>query len=500
VKISRRDFMKLAALAQASLMLPGSVPRKLRRAATADPALPNVIFLVFDTMSAYHLSLYGYPRRNTPNLERFAQRANAYHAHYSAANFTVPGTSSLLTGLHPWTHRALHMSGLVSRDLTEQNIFELIGPDYHRLAFSQNLMATNLLHQFRAGIDELLPTSSFSELSFVVSEYFPNDQTAAHQALDNVLFDFVDPSGSLLLGLAQRLDFAGGIEAADDRNYPRGIPQPLDWPMSYKLVNVFNGLMDRLDGLAAPFFSYIHIFSPHAPYRAHKNFVGLFEDGWTQIRKPESIFSRGSGYKTTERIRLRYDEYIANVDFEFGRLLDHLEKTGRLEDSYVVLTSDHGELLERGVRGHVTPLLYEPLVRVPLLISSPGQRVGRSIHLPTSSVDILPTLLTLTGRAVPDWAEGRLLPGLGGVEDPERPVYMLEAKTNSAFAGLTKATFAMRKGKYKIIMYRGYEVFDGDRFELYDLENDPQEMVDLFVKQAALANEMRNEMIVKFGK
>jgi len=497
-KYSRRDFLKLLTTLPAAYSLLKWLPGGVRQNTFSVAEKPNVILLVFDTMSAYHLSLYGYHRQTTPNLERFSQRANTYHAHYSAANFTVPGTSSILTGLHPWTHRAMHLSGLVARNLVDRNLFSLIGEEYQRFAFSQNVMATNLLNQFRTEIDELLPSSSFSEISLLTSEYFKHSPTTAYQANDHLLFDLIDAPASLIFGVAQRVYFENLKKFKKD--FPRGIPQPREYPIIYKLENVFNGFMKRIDNLSDPFFSYIHIFSPHAPYRARRDFIGLFDDGWTHVKKPEHIFTEGESYETIEKNRVWYDEYIANVDFEFGRLLAHLEETGVLDHSYLVVTSDHGELLERGVKGHVTPLLYEPLVRVPLLISSPGQTQGNAIHSPTSSVDLLPTLLSITGHEIPAWVEGKLLPGLGGEENTERDVYMLEAKSNSAFGALSHCTFAMRKGKYKIILYRGYEVFGKDVFELYDLENDPEEMNDLFPQGNALANDLSAELLQKFNE
>jgi arylsulfatase A-like enzyme len=212
------------------------------------------------------------------------------------------------------------------------------------------------------------------------------------------------------------------------------------------------------------------------------------------------VFTEGETYETIEQNRIWYEEYIANVYFEFGRLMDHLEGTGMLDKSYLLVTSDHGELLERGVKGHVTPLLYEPLVRVPLVISSPGQIQGMAIDSPTTSVDLLPTLLAAAGQAVPEWAPGKLLPGLGGIEEPERRIYTLEAKSAPAFGKLTQATFAMREGKYKIIMYHGYEEFGEDAFELYDLENDPEEMNDLLDQDPSLAEEFKNKLLGKFAE
>jgi hypothetical protein len=404
----------------------------------------------------------------------------------------------MLTGLNPWTHRALHLSGLIARDLANRNIFELLGKDYHRFAFSQNVWADNLLNQFRSAIDEFLPPSSFSDLALLPSEFFKNDANVAHEIQDDLLFDFVDPPGSLLFGLAHRLYFEGRTRTMGERKFPRGIPQPRNYPVSYKLEHVFDGLIEKIDELPQPFFAYIHIFSPHAPYRARRDFIGIFDDGWTYIRKPDHVFTEGETYETIEQNRIWYDEYIANVDFEFGRLLDHLEGTGMLDNSYFLVTSDHGELLERGVKGHVTPLLYEPLVRIPLVISSTGQTQGKIIDAPTTSVDLLPTLITVAGQKIPDWAEGKLLPGFGGMEEPERKIYTLEAKSSSAFGKLSQATFAMRQGKYKITMYHGYEVFGEDVFELYDLENDPEEMEDLFGQHSTLMEELKNELVSKF--
>jgi arylsulfatase A-like enzyme len=497
-KYSRRDFLKLLATLPAAYTLSKWLSHSARRSIPSKDGKPNIILLLFDTMSAYHLSLHGYHRQTTPNLERFAQRANTYHAHYSTANFTVPGTASILTGLHPWTHRALNLSGLVARDLEQRNVFGLIGEGYHRFAFSQNVMATNLLSQLRADIDELLPSSSFSEFSFLTSEFFRHSPNTAYQANDHLLFDFIDAPASLLFGVAQRVYFESLKKFK--RDYPRGVPQPREYPIVYRLDHLFDGLMKKLDLLSEPFFSYIHLFSPHAPYRARRDFIGIFDDGWTHVKKPEHAFTEGESYETIEQNRVWYDEYIANVDFEFGRFLDHLEETGALNNSYLVVTSDHGELLERGVKGHLTPLLYEPLVRVPLLISSPGQTLAKDIHAPTSSVDLLPTLLSLTGHEVPAWMEGKPLPGLGGEENPEREICMLEAKSNSAFSALSHCTFAMRKGRYKIIMYRGYEKLGKDVFELYDLENDPEEINDLFSKETALADDLKTGLLKKFDE
>src|SRR5512146_2534977 len=133
--LSRRDFLKLGSALSAAAAL--SVQRRGVPAASGDR--PNILVFVFDALSAKNLSLYGYRRNTTPNLERFAGRATDYHQHYSAGSFTTPGTASLLTGLYPWTHRAINESGLIARDLVDRNLFRILGKDYYRLAYSQNM-------------------------------------------------------------------------------------------------------------------------------------------------------------------------------------------------------------------------------------------------------------------------------------------------------------------------------------------------------------------------
>ena len=80
----------------------------------------------------------------------------------------------------------------------------------------------------------------------------------------------------------------------------------------------------------------------------------------------------------------------------------------------MILTSDHGEMFQKGVSGHSTPLVFEPGVRVPLIISAPGQRQRQDVHALTSTVDLLPSLLQIAGKATPAWCEGEPLPYLGG--------------------------------------------------------------------------------------
>jgi arylsulfatase A-like enzyme len=178
-------------------------------------------------------------------------------------------------------------------------------------------------------------------------------------------------------------------------------------------------------------------------------------------------------------------------------LLDLLEPSGILDQAYIIVTSDHGESFERGVEGHITPLLFEPVIHIPLLISAPGQRERKDTYTPTACVDLLPTVLHLTGNEMPDWCEGQVLPHLGGAENPSRSIFALEAKTNPAYAPLTRTGVAMLKGPHKLIYHTGYE--REDSFELYDLQEDHEELRDLYPESPAFARRLREELLEKLN-
>ena len=142
--------------------------------------------------------------------------------------------------------------------------------------------------------------------------------------------------------------------------------------------------------------------------------------------------------------------------------------------------------------------MYEPLVHIPLIISTPGQNKRYDIKVPTSSVDVAPTLLSLFGLPIPEVCEGHILPGLGGEFIEDRPIYFIDAKATASHGPITAATFGMRKGRYKAIHYLGYEDIESP-LEIYDLEADHEELTDLSADKA-LASQMKNELDAKLNE
>jgi arylsulfatase A-like enzyme len=499
-RISRRDFMKLSALAAGSVWGASrlhSPPRVL------DTGKPNILIFVFDAMSARHVSLYGYPRKTTTNLEKFAERASVYHTHHSAANFTTSGTASMLTGLYPWTHRAINYRGLIDRSLADRNLFHLVGREYVRFAFTQNYWADVLLSQFEQDLDYHLPCDMYSEIerASIQPHDMPNDRAMAYYAFQ----DFLDLGaeslnlfpGSLLLASADLSRHLARAKDAPFEDYPLGLPVSA-LTFSYRNEHVFQGINQSIKELASrsqPYLAYFHLWSPHDPYHPHRDYIGRFQDDLKPSDKLRHPLANGD-HSASELLeeRLHYDEMVANVDAEFGRLMLELEAANLLQNSYVIVTSDHGELFERGELGHASPLMYAPVTHIPLLIRAPGQTQRTDYHSLTSNLDLVPTLLKLLDQDAPGWLEGRLLPGFGGNEDASRSFFPMMAKDNPTFQPLKHATFTLLKGPHELFFYTGYPDHP-DTFELYNLHEDPNELQDLFKKDINTASLLKEELL-----
>ncbi len=499
-RIGRRSLFKLPLLLLLSMHLGGQTPAG-EVPSVGSARSSNILIVVFDAFAARHASLYGYPRQTTPRLAQLAGRATLYHAHHSAGNFTVPGTASLLTGTYPWRHRAFHLAGEIMGSAVRRNLFRVLGErGYQSIGYSPNLWADLLLERFGADLDTHLDPGRFSVFDNRLGEVmFPRDAAIAYRALDSFALDRLSTPGSPLLSFLHALREETNVARLQDEYrelFPKGLPDHGRWLWTI-LEDAIGGIQQVVNASARPFLAYFHLLPPHSPYLARREFVGLFRDDWEPAGKAPHHFSEGHSQDELDRLRREFDEYVAYCDAEFGHLYDSMAKSGILENTYLILTSDHGEMFERGIWQHNTPTLFEPIIRVPLLIWRPGQTQRQDVYTPTSSVDLLPTLCHATGQPIPGWCEGEILPGFASEPvDPTRSIYAVEAKQNPQRAPLTKATVALIKGRYKLIHYRGYAGYE-DEYELYNLASDPEEMEDLYTSRPGVAGELRSELLEK---
>ncbi len=502
--ISRREFLRLLSL----LSLTPLLNKRLHfveetSSLSQNQGAPNILILVFDALSAKHMSVYGYKRETTPHLARFAERATVYHAHYAGGNYTTPGVSSLLTGTYPWSHRAFNVQGTFAETYKHRNLFRVLaGEGYNRISYTNNWTANVCLYQLREDVDVFMSPRSFS-LSYRVfsDQVFPNDADIAYRTelflLRGIRLEGVDyVPGSLFLSWVDRI--ARGAQNSSTKReyaslYPRGTPK-FAGSSFFLLEHIIDGIKALIGSSPQPFLAYFHPLPPHSPYNPRSEFIGLFDDGWAPVAKKLHFFSQGKSNERLNQLRCHYDEYIAYVDAEFGRLYDFMEQTGILDNTYVVFTSDHGEMFERGIVEHSTPTLYEPIIRIPLLIFKPKQQQREDVYTPTSCVDLLPTFLQVTGQAIPDWCEGEVLPTFSGKEASSgHSIFSVEAKRNPKHAPLTIATVALVKDQYKLIHYFGYDGYENE-YELYDVVNDPEEMEDLYLSRKSIVADLQSEL------
>ncbi len=222
-----------------------------------------------------------------------------------------------------------------------------------------------------------------------------------------------------------------------------------------------------------PFCAYLYSTDTHRPYRPHDEFH--------------------YGPSVTDL----YDGEIAYLDFHLGRLFDWMEKSGRMDDTMIVIMADHGESLgERGVFKHSTQL-YNEQARVPMIIYMPGL-TARSIDAYVSTIDLGPTMLSAVGLEYPKECAGvSLVPLLRGEPFVHPPVYAEQTTQDvSPFVTPDKSVTPEQK-KYMIISQDGFKlIYSRDRycFELFDLKNDPAEVRNLYDRMPEKAAELKHRL------
>ncbi len=213
--------------------------------------------------------------------------------------------------------------------------------------------------------------------------------------------------------------------------------------------------------------------------------LGLLTRGGSTEEKLES--NRVEAQERDQRIRNTY-AMVDLIDQGVGKILDALKETGSLEDTIIVVTADHGELMgDHGVwlKG---PFFYDGLVNVPLMIAAPGVEPGQTCAL-TSSIDIYPTICELAGVQAPRWCDGvSQVPALSGEE--VRRSCLIEYR-NGYFENDVN-TMGYIDEDYKFIQYQN------GACELTDRKKDPQENVNLAADpaNAALVTQYREKMLM----
>src|SRR5512143_4156799 len=306
--------------------------------------------------------------------------------------------------------------------------------DYYRTAYSHNNFVNTLLRQFFADIDYLKPQKDLFLRNFLAADrLFGSDEDIASVAWQR------DAKRQGNGGYAYSLFFSSlydGLDEARMRDlitlFPRGIPR-IGTDDFFLLEQGVDWILSQVVKIPQPFLGYFHFLPPHHPYSPRRDYVGVFYNdslGY-YFQKPKSVFNHNEEISMTIQTneRRRYDEYLLYADGQIGRMYDFLVERGIVDNTWVVFTSDHGEMFERGIFGHRTPVLYQSIVRIPLLIIEPGQTQRRDVFTSTNAVDVVPTLLKVTGHPLPPGLEGTVLPPFADqAPSADRSLFCVEAK------------------------------------------------------------------------
>ena len=349
----------------------------------------TIVLIVIDTLSARHLSLYGYPLETDPELRRLAAESHVFEHCYANAPWTVPSFMALFTGLYARAHE-LRPSGSA---LWEQ---WMLAPGRWTLA-------------------EALRAAGYRTAAFVDNPFLTRQ-----------------------LGLAQGFDLYDESAAANSFQAP---PDP-DGGIRRTAALALEHL--RAAGDAATFVL-LHALDVHQPYGERppedesargaepydtEHFERVGGNPFTYEIVPSLALAGLDAGKElpatidTARLERAYDEGVRFVDMELGHFLVELEELGVLERAWVVVTSDHGETMAEGDHFFAHGVLRQEVLHVPLLIRPPGglaagQRIAESVQL----ADLYPTLLELAGLAPVAGLHGRsLVPLLRGGTRESGPI------------------------------------------------------------------------------
>ena len=428
-----------------------------RRDEQATPPQYNVILMSLDTLRADRLSCYGYSRETSPNIDALAAESLIFTNAYSNSNWTLPAHTSLFTSLLPSQHK------IVMKKLHTFNFYSPEWPYYYM-------------------------TEAFKEAKYVTLAFTGGGWVSSRY------------------GFNKRFDYY--IENTR-------------WTLSERDIEMWLHSIERYQNI--PFFMFFHTYEIHEYYHERpnhhtyinndfqRNTIPWFSDDTIRLHEIvkflaggedtgnpvfDKIFDKVTGkilpVEGIHYVQDLYDGSIWYTDTLLGKFFEELKQMGLYDNTWIILTSDHGEGLgeihnnNKISSWHHAYRLYDDQTRIPLIIKPPQELMQtfsseRTIEHVVQIIDIAPTLLAILGYEPHQQFVGNDLmkifsnPNL----NPEEPVFIDD---------LGKEHFAVIYNQYKLIAKLKTRTFSTGRiiYELYDLRRDNAENVNLMAKQHAV--------------
>jgi choline-sulfatase len=433
---------------------------------------PDILMIMADQLAPSALPFHGNPVTRTPAMSELASGGVVFDAAYAASPLCSPARASMLTGLLP-SRTGVYDNAAEFGAQIPTFAHYLRDAGYRTvLAGKMHFCGPDQLH----GFEERLTTDIYpADFGWTPDWDHPEDRPTWYHDMSSVL-DAGPCLGSNQLDFDEEVAFAarrslfGHIRSGDER----------------------------------PFCYVVSFTHPHDPFAIPHAWWDLYRDEDIPLpRVPRngshphelrlrSVCAMDEVWITDAQVRAARHAYygaISYVDDQIARLLALLSETDRLDNTVVIITSDHGEMLgERGAWYKMS--FYEGAARVPLIIWSPARFPARRVQAAVSTIDLLPTLAGLAGcDGVVGPLDGRsLLPHLSG--SPDRDDAVAEYLAEGAIAPMTM----IRRGPHKFI----HSPADPD--QLFDLSSDPDEQVNLADDPASaiLADKFRRQIAARW--
>ena len=428
---------------------------------------PNILILYTDQQRWDALGANGNDEIFTPNLDALAARGANFTHHFVQNPVCMPSRVSMLSSQYPSTLGITHMGVPAPEGLV--TLPRLLKQYGYRTA---NIGKLHFLPH--ANRDHRLPHPSYGFDHLEIADE-PGVYEDAYRAW--VRRQAPDQMDGISAGLPPNTAVWQRAMGIDDGIAHRGEPEgrhdfkgPIPFAADDHLTHsafVGGRTIDfiRQSG-AEPFLCVAGFYSPHAPWIAPQNYLDLYDPTRLSLpafppevdsqrpSDPDALFSDGQ----LRGAKHGYYAMLSEVDHYVGRILDALDAAGKLNDTIIVFTSDHGVWLGDNLRfgkGYPAP---DVVSRVPLLIAAPGETEGRRFDGIVEAVDIVPTLLDLAAIQTPSFMQGDSLAGLlGGEGDCKKAGALTEAH----------GWKSLRTGQFQ------YLIHDDGCEKLWDLAVDP---------------------------
>ena len=411
---------------------------------------PNVLLVVLDTVRADRFGFHGASRDTAPKMDAFSESAVIFDRAIATAPWTLTSHASIFTGRFPYEQNADWITAL---DNEHPTLAEVMGQD-----------------------------------GYVTGGFVAN-------------LGYCAPEAGLSRGFAHYEDYATSATVAFcSTSLGREIIKKTLAPPYYTLLrNSAGEITDRFlrwqeQQSDRPFFAFLNYYDPHAIYIAPEPYDTKFGEPDPVLYAIQKRTSRWSDW-TPEEAKIMVDAYdgcMAYMDAEIGRMLDELARRGVLDNTLVIITSDHGELLgEHNLQEHQN-CLYDPLLHVPLVVRFPGVvPSGERIFKPVSLTDIPATILDVTGFQGNSPIPGHsLAPMWNGDPNSERSPAMSSVQPTIR----QPAHWPSSQGAMSSLYVDDFHYiinWTTEKEELFNLREDPGELTNLIEAQPDQAAAMR---------